>query len=117
MKTPMIYDEDGNETELPWKWEICSACRGNGTTTRHVECDGGGFTSSEWAEQDEEFREDYLAGRYDRPCPDCSGSGKVKEVDLDQLTEDERKAWQEQCDAEYECRMAERYERRMLGGC
>jgi len=66
---------------IPFQWSICDHCQGHGTTTRHVECDGGGFTASEWAEQDEDFREDYMAGRYDRPCPHCQ-NGKVQIPDV-----------------------------------
>src|SRR5262249_27117151 len=57
-------------------YEVCGACDGRGTTTRHIECDGGGFTGSEWAEMcdgDPDFAEDYFSGRYDRDCPDCDG--------------------------------------------
>lgn len=64
------------------KWEICQNCEGCGTDRgASVECDGGGFTSSEWAEQDDDFKSDYLAGVYDKPCVICKGSGKVQVVD------------------------------------
>lgn len=78
-------DEDGEEHEikLPAKWALCPHCEGCGTDRgASVECDGGGFTSSEWAEQDEDFRTDYLAGRYDRPCDYCRGHvGRTLVVD------------------------------------
>jgi DnaJ-class molecular chaperone len=106
MKTPMLYDDEtGEERALPTCWEICDACRGNGTTTRHIECDGGGFTASEWAEacyEDPDFREDYFSGVYDRACDECRGSGKVQVVDEDALSEEDRKAWDEQEQAERE---------------
>ena len=79
-----------NQTEIlvrfPIKWEICPACSGEGTTSRHVECDGGGFTASEWAEQDDEFREDYMNGMYDRECCECNGLGRVQSIDFDWVT-------------------------------
>ncbi len=55
---------------------VCEECDGSGVTTRHIESDGGGFTSSEWDEVcdgDPEFAENYLSGVYDRPCPECNG--------------------------------------------
>jgi hypothetical protein len=85
----VTIDERGDECvlKLPARWAICSACEGCGTDRgASVECDGGGFTASEWAEQDEDFREDYLAGRYDQPCAECRGhAGRVLVVDRDRV--------------------------------
>lgn len=111
----ILYMGDDSEVVLPTRWVICPACDGNGTSCAHVECDGGGFTSSEWNEQDEDFRDDYLAGRYDRPCDECSGSGKVKVVDTDRLTEEQLALWNEQCDDDADYDAMCRAERRM--GC
>lgn len=71
---------------FPARWAICPACEGDALTTRHIECDGGGFTASEWADacdDDPDFAEDYFGGRYDRPCPDCNGLGRVQVIDED----------------------------------
>jgi RecJ-like exonuclease len=100
------------EITLPFRWEICPSCDGRGTDRgASVECDGGGFTASEWAEQDDDFRADYLAGRYDRACPHCEG-GKIKVADESKMTPEEITAWHDQLrdDAEYEsiCRMERR---------
>lgn len=71
-----------HEVSFPAKWVICPDCEGCATDRgRSVECDGGGFTASEWADQDEDFREDYMAGRYDQPCSYCKGLGRVQEID------------------------------------
>jgi RecJ-like exonuclease len=76
-----------NGVDLPAKWAICRRCEGCGTDRgASVECDGGGFTASEWAEQGEDFREGYLRGDYDKPCGVCSGSGKVRMVDRTRCT-------------------------------
>jgi RecJ-like exonuclease len=113
---PTVYSEDGGETELPLRWEICCHCDGHGTDRgASVECDGGGFTASEWAEQDHDFREDYLAGYYDRTCEACCGSGKVEVVDEDRCTSELWSAWQQQCEDLAAERAMERAERRM--GC
>jgi DnaJ-class molecular chaperone len=98
-----LYDDDGAERTLPTRWEICDACRGNGTTTRHIECDGGGFTASEWAEAcdgDPDFSSDYFSGVYDRPCPECRGTGKVQVVDEDAIDPEDRAAWAAQDEAD-----------------
>lgn len=114
VKGPTLYDADGNEIELPFKWMICSRCEGGGTDRgASVECDGGGFTSSEWAEQDDDFRRDYLAGAYDKPCGCCDGTGKVKQVDRSRMGKALRKAWNDQCREDALADHVERMERRM----
>jgi len=86
----VVYgDRDEHRFTFPVRWEICPACDGHATTTRHIEPDGGGFTASEWAEacgDDPDFEEDYFSGRYDRPCPDCSGKGRVQVIDKEAVT-------------------------------
>ncbi len=100
------------EIILPYRFEICPACEGCGTDRgRSVECDGGGFTSDEWAEQDEDFREDYLAGRYDQPCG-CE-AGKVRVPDYNKMTKAQITAWEAQQRDDAEIDAIERMERRM----
>jgi DnaJ-class molecular chaperone len=53
-------------------WQICPHCEGDGHHAKSL-----GVINMEDA--DEEFREDYFAGRYDRTCEICNGSGKVRE--------------------------------------
>lgn len=91
MTTINVTIYTGRDTEIeakfPARWHICPACEGCATDRgASVECDGGGFTSSEWQEQDEEFREDYLAGRYDQPCSYCKGLGRVSDIDEERVT-------------------------------
>lgn len=109
-RKPTLIDDEGNETVLPSKWEICSACRGKGTTSAHL----GAFTRDEMDEQGPEFFEDYMAGVYDKACEPCDGSGKVEVVDYSKLTKEQNKAYGAQLrdDMEYEsiCRME-----RMMG--
>lgn len=94
---PITWFEDAGDTEVtrnvPFRWSICAACEGHATDRgASVECDGGGFTSSEWAEQDDDFKQHYLNGFYDRPCTTCGGLGRIKEPDLDVLDADDRAA-------------------------
>lgn len=112
--SPVLFCDDGSEIELPFKWEICPCCDGYATDRgASVECDGGGFTSSEWAEQDDDFREDYLAGRYDRPCSECNGTGKVTVADRSRMSPELVEQFDEQLrdDADYRAMCAA--ERRM----
>jgi len=109
MKTLTLYHDDGTEevTQLPGRWCICGQCDGNGTSSAYL----GAFTSSEWAEQDDDFKHDYLRGDYDRPCESCGGTGKVWSIDSRKLTKAQRQALQDEAD--YRAEVAA--ERRM--GC
>lgn len=81
----VLFEDDGDverTVEFKARWEICSGCDGCATDRgASVECDGGGFTSSQWAELDDEFRQNYLDGVYDRPCTYCEGLGRVQVID------------------------------------
>lgn len=90
----VLYDGDGNETELPTVWKVCARCHGEG---KHVNpsIDGNGITAEEFAE-DPDFREEYFAGAYDVKCYECAGKRVVKVVDEEKLTEEQRRAWYEQ---------------------
>lgn len=78
---PVTYFEDNGEVEVivavPAKWIICEDCNGTGGSSAYL----GAYTSSEWHEQDAEFRDNYMAGRYDRTCECCRGTGKVLTLD------------------------------------
>lgn len=113
-----LFDgQDEREVRVPFKFEICPECNGSASTSRHIECDGGGFTASEFAEAcdgDEDFADDYFAGRYDRPCDECRGTpGRVMVPDLDTLSADDRKLWEEQCADEIAYQAESAAERRM----
>lgn len=75
---------------LPKVWQICSHCRGNGQSSAYL----GAFTQED-REQDPDFFEAYMEGEYDRPCDVCGGTGKVQEVDVDNLDEVQRLAYDE----------------------
>lgn len=111
-KVPFIYSEDdGEPISLPYKWEICSHCSGEGRSSAYL----GAFTWDELREQGDEFIEDYFAGGYDRPCDCCGGSGKITVADYDKMTEDEIKKYEQQLRDDYEYESMRRAERRM--GC
>lgn len=80
LEEPKVYVEDTEEpVTLPYKFEVCPQCEGRGTSCEHL----GAYTASEWAEQDDDFKEDYMAGRFDRCCDTCGGKRVVPVVDAD----------------------------------
>lgn len=116
-RTIFVYDEDGNETErtLPMVWAICGCCEGEGKSSLYL----GAITESDrgpggsWEDHDE-FAE-YMRGGYDRTCGECRGSGKVRVVDHEKLTDAEAEALRDEVEAEREYRAAVAAERRF--GC
>lgn len=81
----------GNRIEH--QWVICPSCQGEGASSSYL----GAFTSEDWADQDDEFKEHYLRGGFDRACERCDGSGKIdlngeREVNRADLESDP--AWQ-----------------------
>lgn len=77
-----VCDDNGNEYPLPYKWAICSRCKGNGTHDAWR----NGLTQEDLAEQDQDFIDNYVGGMFDVPCDECHGSGKVREPDTDRMT-------------------------------
>jgi hypothetical protein len=113
MKNPVVYVDGQNEpVKLPTRFEVCPQCEGRGTSSAYL----GVFTASEWAEQDDDFKEDYIAGRYDRPCECCNGLRVIPVVDEDRCDPELLKEYQRQMDEEAHDREIERQERLMEGG-
>lgn len=81
------------------RWNICDCCGGEGRVDNPAFSQG--FTASEWADEDPEFREAYLGGAYDVPCRECNGSGKVRSIES--MTFAEKRALVEKRRREYVC--------------
>lgn len=116
--TITLWDDEGNEQthELPARWEICDRCHGNGTHDHPAF--SSGLTQEDFAE-DDDFRADYMAGRYDVTCEECEGAGKVRVIDEERLTAAQRiicERWHEQQAEAARDRAADAYTRRMEGG-
>jgi DnaJ-class molecular chaperone len=105
---PTIYLGDDTEVTLPWRWEICSTCSGNGHHSHRL---GAISEETMWGDWDEQDREDYFAGAFDETCSVCDGSGKVRVVDETRCTKDMLKAYREQQEDDAEMRAIERAER------
>lgn len=111
-----IYEED---LQVPSRFEVCPECEGCGTDRgRSVECDGGGFTASEWNEacaEDDEFAENYFSGRYDRTCEYCRGKRVIEMIDRERADPKVLEQYDAQMEAEADFRAEQAAERRM--GC
>jgi hypothetical protein len=109
----LFCEETGEEITLPTRWEICCTCEGDGTSSAYL----GAITESDrepggtWEDPDD-FRE-YMRGGYDRTCDECRGAGKVRVVDHDKLTPDQRRELAETIEAEREYEATVAAERRM----
>lgn len=53
------------------RFEVCDLCHGHGTVTNpSIDCNG---LTQEDFDNDPDFREDYLSGVCNIPCPECDG--------------------------------------------
>lgn len=115
MATVSFKDEDGEECEIevPCKYEVCPLCEGEGY---HVDpsIDAEGLSAEDFQE-DPEFAEAYFNGAYNVRCYECKGNNVVPVVDLDRLTEEQKKIWErivkewdEDARFEHECAMERR---------
>lgn len=98
--THLFEREDGEKVtvQLPAHYEVCSTCQGAGKSSAYL----GAFTSSEWADQDPDWKEDYLSGAYDRQCETCKGLRVVPIVDREACKTPEQKEALEHIDAQAE---------------
>jgi len=85
------YDEDDEYITETFvfnvRYEVCDLCHGKGTMVNpSIDC--GGLTSDDW--DDDDFEEDYHAGRYDVACSQCRGK-RVVPVRCDYNLTDEQK--------------------------
>lgn len=85
-----MWREEHDGQNPPFQWQICDHCHGHGTSTSHL----GAYTESDRAEMGDEwydFMDDVHAGHYDQACPECKGTGKVREFTGDAF--DEWRLW------------------------
>ncbi len=105
---PVLYDEFGDEKELPWKNVVCPVCEGRGSHVNPA-IDAGGLTAEDFAE-DPDFLDDYFRGVYDVACYRCGGCNVIPDIDEARCTADELAAWRRQereLDASRACELAE----------
>lgn len=78
---------DGETIQVAAHWAVCHECEGEGQVENPAFSNG--FTSSEWAEHDEDFHQSYMSGAYDVGCTLCKGNKVVLEVSYFELDEEE----------------------------
>ena len=100
--TVTILNADGDEIQLPAKFEVCPHCQGAGTHVNPA-IDGNGLTAEDFAE-DPDFHEGYMAGVYDVACERCGGDRVIAVVDPTRLSPDQHAEWlrDQMARAEYE---------------
>lgn len=82
------YWDDKVEYKLPARWVICGDCDGSGKTyLGWAASEQPALTYDDFYEEGPEFMEDYFAGRYDRTCPCCHGSGKELIIDREAIVQ------------------------------
>jgi len=96
------FDDEGGESlvDLPAHYKVCPHCGGEGTSSAYL----GAFTQEDWENESEEFKEDYIAGRYNKECPRCKGKRVILEIDLSS-----KSSWTEEQKRAYSC-----YEERLV---
>lgn len=74
----------GGDEDIPvhCHWQVCDVCEGRGSHV-HPGIDSHGITSEEMDEAGDDFREDYMSGRYDVPCARCHGRRVMPVPDRD----------------------------------
>ena len=65
-----------HDVEIPCEWTVCPNCAGSGGSSNYL----GSFTAKEWAEEDPEFQDDYMSGRFDQLCSECDGRRVVARI-------------------------------------
>jgi len=105
-------DDVEEEREVPFKFAVCPICSGKGA---HVNpsIDAHGITADEWAEWDDEDRENYRSGAYDVPCYECGGARVVPVLDRENADAFVVECIEAQARSDAESRAIERAERAM----
>lgn len=75
LKMRIFNDEAGELVERPAEFQVCPDCEGKGTYVNPA-IDSHGLTSEDF-DEDPDFREDYMRGRYDVRCKSCDGERVV----------------------------------------
>ena len=91
MITICVEDDDGCEVEhvIPAIWGVCDRCGGRGVHDH--EAFSNGLTAADF-DEDPDFREEYMAGRYDVQCASCNGLRVVPVIDDARVARDEEYA-------------------------
>jgi hypothetical protein len=84
-------DYDGNKHKIPAVFGVCDRCRGTGVHDHPAFSNG---ISQEQFDEDPEFKEDYMAGKYDVRCSECKGQRVVPVVNPDTLSAPDKELYE-----------------------
>ena len=83
---PETEEEEEITINLPACWEVCSCCNGRGKTYLGFHAyEQPAFTQEDMDYEGDDFRQDYMTGRYDKTCPECKGRTTILEIEWDKL--------------------------------
>ena len=96
--TLSILDDDGYEEEytFPAIYDVCENCEGHGTHL-NPNIRNHAFTSEEWAEEDDDFKTEYMrhGGIYDVQCEVCHGTRVIAVPDKSKFTPNDYKLFEQ----------------------
>ena len=94
--------------QIPVKYEVCETCEGKG---KHVNpsIDSHGLSREDF-DDDPDFAEDYMSGRYDVPCNECHGNRVALVVDEERATQEQQDYVHSWFQEEYSDRVTRWYE-------
>ena len=98
--------------DLPKTWQICDTCRGEGRHSLRFGAITAGDRARDW---DHDDFDNYMNGAYDVGCDYCNGTGKVREIAEELLSDKCKKLLDDWWDQEIVHRAEMDAERRM--GC
>lgn len=97
------------EIDIPSHKVVCPRCGGEGVHDHPAFSNG---FSREDFEEDPDFAEEYMAGRYDVTCEVCHGANVVDEPDLERCNDVQKRVveahWEAEREKAWERRMRER---------
>ena len=69
--TTMVGAIDDTDATLAMKYDVCDVCEGRGSVV-NPNIDRDGLTAADF-DEDPDFLDGYMSGRYDVPCGYCAG--------------------------------------------
>ena len=106
----LIFGEDPPViSSTSTKWEICPECAGNGGTSAYM----GDVTDD--VLRDPDWADEYFRGTFDRACKPCRGTGKIRAILWEDVSDADFWAIVHALDFRDQCAAEEAAERAM--GC
>lgn len=91
--------EEWYGVKLPTYKIVCPCCHGKGVHDHPAFSNG---ISQDEFDEDPDFFEAYMEGRYDVPCEECNGNNVVDSVDTESLSEELKAEWEAHAQGAYD---------------